>query len=89
MLRQLAYLGTVAVALPGAACAPKVPPESWTCDFDASENRPLADPDASSDDAGVLPAAVCKATCGPPVDSCTATTLDGGVPGAICPVCTF
>ena len=71
------------------ACQPAVPALDWTCDFDASESRPLAEPDASADDAGRLPESVCQDTCGPPASTCTATVLDGGVPGAICPVCTF
>ncbi len=83
---------SIAAALLGWAitgCVPSVPPESWTCDFDASESRPLADPDAAPDEAGALPAAECQATCGPPASSCTFTLLDGGAPGAVCPVCTF
>lgn len=85
MLRALAYVSAAGLL----ACAPTVPPENWTCDFDASESRPLADPDAMPDDAGVLPPAACQATCGPPASSCTPTTLEGGIPGAVCPVCTF
>jgi hypothetical protein len=76
------------VALAGG-CGPSVPATHWTCDFDASVARPLSDPDAQADDAGRLPAGDCQNTCGPPASSCTRTTLDGGVPGAICPVCTF
>ncbi|HEY8038261.1 MAG TPA: hypothetical protein VIF15_00635 [Polyangiaceae bacterium] len=72
-----------------SACAPSVPPEHWTCDFDASVARPLADPDAAADETGALPAGECATTCGPPVSSCALTVLDGGRPGAICPVCTF
>lgn len=88
MLRALAFVVTAAtVALAG--CAPAIPQEDWTCDFDASESRPLGDPDATPDEAGVLPPAACQVTCGPPATSCTATTLEGGVPGAVCPVCTF
>jgi hypothetical protein len=74
-----------------SACAPSLPQENWTCDFDASETRPLADPDASADggDGGALAPAECQATCGPPASSCTLTYLDGGEPAAVCPVCTF
>jgi hypothetical protein len=79
----------VAVALTLAACAPGVPVEDWSCDFDASESRPLADPDATAAEGGALPASECQATCGPPANSCTYTVLDGGEPGAVCPVCTF
>jgi hypothetical protein len=74
-----------------AACAHAPPLENWTCDFDASESRPLADLadiDAAPDEAGALPAAECQATCGPPAKSCTFTWLEAG-PGAVCPVCTF
>jgi hypothetical protein len=85
LLRALASVTTATCV----ACAPAIPPEDWTCDFDASESRPLGDPDATPDEAGVLPPAACEVTCGPPATSCTATTLEGGVPGAICPVCTF
>ena len=70
------------------ACVPSTPRLDWTCDFDASESRPLADLDAGPDETGALPAAECQATCGPPATSCTYTTIDGG-PGAVCPVCTF
>jgi hypothetical protein len=72
-----------------AACAPPLPQDHWTCDFDASEPRPLADPDAAADDTGRLAPSECQATCGPPATSCTTTRLDGGEPGAICPVCIF
>jgi hypothetical protein len=61
----------------------------WTCDYDASENRPLTDPDATTGPDGSLSGIVCQTTCGTPVKSCTRTVLDGGVAGAICPVCTF
>ncbi|HEX3343324.1 MAG TPA: hypothetical protein VHS09_02075 [Polyangiaceae bacterium] len=71
------------------ACAPAASAEDWTCDFDASEPRPLADPDATAGEGGSLPPAECQATCGPPATACTITVLDGGEPGAICPVCTF
>jgi hypothetical protein len=70
-------------------CAPVLPQENWTCDFDASESRPLSERDAVADEGGSLPSSVCETTCGPPATSCTATTLEGGVPGAVCPVCTF
>jgi hypothetical protein len=79
----------VATALAIVACTPGVPVEDWTCDFDASESRPLADPDATAGEGGALPASECQATCGPPAKSCTYTVLDGGEPGAVCPVCTF
>ncbi|HEY5239827.1 MAG TPA: hypothetical protein VIJ22_00110 [Polyangiaceae bacterium] len=79
----------VGAVLTLTACAPGVPTESWTCDFDASEPRPLADPDATAGEGGALSASECQATCGPPANSCTITVLDGGEPGAICPVCTF
>jgi hypothetical protein len=85
MLRALACVS----ALLAVACGPDIPPENWTCDFDASESRPLGEPDATPDDAGILPTEVCQETCGPPANSCTATMLEGGVPGAVCPVCTF
>ena len=39
-------------ALAAVGCAPTID-ESWTCDFDASESRPLSDPDASPGEAGV------------------------------------
>jgi hypothetical protein len=78
-----------ALLLVCASCAPAIPSENWTCDFDASESRPLADPDAAADDAGRLAPPECQATCGPPAMACTITILDGGEPGAVCPVCTF
>jgi hypothetical protein len=85
---RVALLGT-ALSIVGTAggigCAPRI---LWTCDFDASESRPLADPTSTPDDAGHLPSGECQSTCGPPATSCTYTMLDGG-PGAICPVCTF
>ena len=81
------FLGSLLACV--TACAPGIPVEDWTCDFDASESRPRADPDASPDDAGKLAPSECQATCGPPASSCTATVLDGGEPGAVCPVCTF
>ena len=77
----------LAVGLVG--CAPSLPGENWSCDFDASVTRPLAQPDAQADDAGGLPLVVCQDTCGPPAHMCTLTSLDGGVPAAVCPVCTF
>jgi hypothetical protein len=87
MLRRFvpitALLGVV------AACRPDAQSLDWTCDFDASVARPVGDPGATADDAGHLAPNVCQDTCGPPATSCTATTLDGGIPGAICPVCTF
>jgi hypothetical protein len=83
-------MARVLVLLALSACAPVAPTENWTCDFDASESRPLSDRDATPDDeAGDLPASVCQTTCGPPASHCTAVELDGGVPGAVCPVCTF
>jgi len=72
-----------------AACVRGLPTDDWTCDFDASESRPLADPEAAADEAGHLASSECRATCGPPAMSCTTTRLDGGEPGAVCPVCTF
>jgi hypothetical protein len=83
-----ALLAWAAFTLPATGCAP-LPQTDWTCDFDASENRPLSDPDATAGPDGSLSGVVCQTTCGPPVHSCTFTVLDGGVPGAICPVCTF
>jgi hypothetical protein len=87
---RLASLGLVLAAGAAGACARTIPTLDWTCDFDASESRPLAgmDPDGGPDEAGHLPAAACQATCGPPATSCTYTTIDGG-PGAVCPVCSF
>jgi hypothetical protein len=70
-------------------CGSSVPQPAWTCDYDASVARPLSEADAEADEAGKLPASVCQNTCGTPVTSCTPTTLDGGGPGAVCPVCTF
>jgi hypothetical protein len=66
-----------------------IPKEDWTCEWDADESRPLADPSSPVNEAGVLPSSECQATCGPPVTSCTRTVLDGGQLGAVCPVCTF
>jgi hypothetical protein len=82
----------VALVVPAcllAACRPGIPSVDWTCDFDASEERPLSDADAAVGPDGALPSSVCQNTCGMPVDSCTFVVLDGGVPGAHCPVCTF
>jgi hypothetical protein len=86
-MTRVGLLATVLLAAV-AACRP-LATEDWTCDFDASEARPLADPDAQADDAGRLASSECQNTCGPPATSCTRTLLDGGEPGAICPVCTF
>ena len=80
---------TLAVWVCCSACAPDLPTTHWTCDFDASESRPLSDPDAATGADGSLHGVVCQNTCGTPVTSCARTVLDGGVPGAICPVCTF
>jgi hypothetical protein len=71
-----------------AACKP-VPEVDWTCDYDVIVARPLAEQDATLEDAGTLPASVCGDTCGSPVQSCTFVRLDGGAPGAVCPFCTF
>jgi len=83
--RHVALLGLAALC----GCAQTLPQENWTCDFDASESRPLSDPDAAPGEAGLLPPSVCQTTCGPPASSCTWTLLDAGQPGAVCPVCTF
>lgn len=91
-MRRISVAAAAALAFGGwaaSACVPSVPRENWTCDFDASESRPLADVDASPDESGALPQAECQATCGPPATACTFTLLDGGEPGAVCPVCTF
>lgn len=77
------------IVLVAAGCGPAIAATDWTCDFDASESRPLSQPDATAGPDGTLPAAVCEDTCGPPAKYCTPTVLDGGEPGAICPVCTF
>ena len=79
----------LAVCFSCSACGRGLASTNWTCDYDASENRPLTDPDATTGPDGALSGAVCQNTCGPPVTSCTRTVLDGGVAGAICPVCTF
>ncbi|HEX8792006.1 MAG TPA: hypothetical protein VF765_13720 [Polyangiaceae bacterium] len=81
-----ALLGSLTILCAG--CAPDLTTH-WTCDYDASENRPLSDPDAMAGPDGSLSAAVCQTTCGPPVNACTRTVLDGGQAGAVCPVCTF
>ncbi|MDP9150903.1 MAG: hypothetical protein M3O36_13315, partial [Myxococcota bacterium] len=59
------------------------------CDRDSSVSRPLSNPDAVADDAGVLPARECQSTCGPPVLTCAAIASDGGPRNVSCPVCTF
>jgi hypothetical protein len=83
----------VAVGMLGAclaaACQPTGSAVNWSCDFDASETRPLSDPDAAVGPDGSLPATVCESTCGTPAHDCTFALLDGGEPGAVCPVCTF
>jgi hypothetical protein len=89
MVRAVALLVVGVAVMAPTACAPGGPTENWTCDFDASEPRPLVDPDATVGEGGALAASECRATCGPPANSCTFTVLDGGEPGAICPVCTF
>ncbi|MGO9835969.1 MAG: hypothetical protein ACLP1X_17335 [Polyangiaceae bacterium] len=86
---RVASLVLVAAATGSSACSPTIAATNWTCDFDASESRPLSDPDAAAGPDGALPAAVCQNTCGTPATSCTLTILDGGEPGAVCPVCTF
>ncbi len=80
---------TLFVAALVSGCAPASPTVHWTCDFDASESRPLSDPAADAGPDGDLPASVCQNTCGPPATRCTITLLEGGLRGAICPVCTF
>ena len=84
MCRQAALL----VAIFASACRPD-PTADWSCDFDAHESRPLSDADASTGPDGELPATVCQNTCGQPASTCTLTLLDGGLRGAVCPVCTF
>ena len=81
-----ALVASMALAL-SAACKP-APEVDWTCDFEASVARPLAEP-ATPDDAGELPSNVCGDTCGSPAHSCTYILLDSGTPGAVCPLCTF
>ncbi len=78
-----------AFACLAAGCQPSAPSVHWTCDFDASENRPLSDPDAALGPDGSLPESVCQDTCGTPALRCNFVELDGGVPGATCPVCVF
>jgi hypothetical protein len=63
--------------------------EHWTCDFDATEARPLDNAAAPFDDAGSLPASDCMTTCGAPVTSCKRILIDASEVGALCPVCTF
>ena len=89
LLRPRGTVALAALAPLAFACTPTSLKETWTCDFDATEGRPLDDPDAPFDEAGALPAGNCAATCGPPVSACKRTLLDGAQPGAICPVCTF
>jgi hypothetical protein len=89
MPRGPAVVLGLCVAASTAACGPTVPATDWTCQFDASESRPLSEPDAAPGPDGALPSAVCQTTCGPPALFCTFTVLDGGEPGAVCPVCTF
>ena len=88
-LRKTVTVGA-ALAVSGfaSACAPDLTTH-WTCDYDASESRPLTDPDAATGADGSLSGMVCQTTCGTPVTTCTRTVLDGGGAGAICPVCTF
>ncbi len=86
-MRRALLVLVLAGALP--ACQSGIPPLDWTCQYDASENRPLSDPDAAIGLDGALPVTVCENTCGTPVHACTFVALDGGVPGAVCPVCTF
>jgi hypothetical protein len=88
-LARCACACTLALPASLAGCHVDVPPVNWTCDYDASESRPTSEPDAAIDDAGHLAPSECQNTCGTPVTSCVATTLDGGASGAICPVCTF
>ena len=88
-LASLASFGVLALFGTALGCEPASPATNWTCQWDASESRPLSDEDAALGPDGSLPTLVCEDTCGPPVHACTFTRLDGGVPGAICPVCTF
>jgi|HubBroStandDraft_5_1064220.scaffolds.fasta_scaffold2154899_1 hypothetical protein len=87
--RLAAIVGSTAIVGVAFACSSGIPPTDWTCDFDASENRPLSDADAAVGPDGALPPVVCENTCGTPAKSCTFVVLEGGVPGATCPVCTF
>jgi hypothetical protein len=89
MHARRASVALVALACLAAGCQPSATAVHWTCDFDASENRPLSDPDAALGPDGSLPESVCENTCGTPALRCTFVELDGGVPGATCPVCTF
>jgi len=77
------------LVMAGQGCSPAIAPTDWTCDFDASELRPLSETDAAAGPDGALPGAVCQDTCGAPAKVCTLAILDGGRPGAVCPVCTF
>lgn len=86
-MRRAVLVMVLACAL--TACQTGIPPVDWTCQYDASENRPLSDPDASLGPDGALPASVCETTCGTPVKACTFVSLEAGVRGAVCPVCTF
>jgi hypothetical protein len=72
-----------------AAGCRQYPDIQWQCDFDVMVARPLAEQDATPEEGGALAASVCGETCGPPAQSCTFTLLDGGTPGAVCPLCTF
>ena len=81
--------GAAVFLVASAGCSSAIAPEHWTCDFDASESRPLRDPGTEAGADGALPLAECQATCGDPATSCTLTVLDGGMRGAVCPVCTF
>ena len=85
----VAWGASCALSLLGTGCLPSSLQEHWTCDFDATEGRPLDDPDASVGEAGDLPASNCMGTCGPPVTACKRIVLDASQPGALCPVCTF
>jgi hypothetical protein len=78
------------LVLAASGCnANDIAPEDWTCDWDSSVNRPLADPQTPADDAGRLPASECATTCGPPVSSCVLAQVDAGPTSAVCPVCVF
>lgn len=88
LLAVAAFLAVLALSACGLS-GNMIPTENWTCQWDADEGRPLADPASPVDDAGVLPAGECQTTCGPPVTSCVRTFLDSGQAGAICPICTF
>src|SRR5579863_10324024 len=89
VLRLGALLLLSACGEGAAGCGPRLPATNWTCDFDASESRPLSDPDAAASRGDELPSAVCQSTCGPPATACTLTILDGGLRAALCPVCSF